>query len=218
LTVNATNTNATEYVGNTFPANGLMQLELLKREGLTPHHYVLEIGCGALVAGIPTMAFLEAGHYVGIDPNKWLIMASSQIQENLQIITSKQPVFLFNDRFDASELGITFDYIFGHSIMSHAAHWQLPLFFENCSRVLNDNGKLIFSIRLTEPNEFGSQGALQETHSEEWVYPGNSFFHRETVIQEALKWFTQIEQKKLYTELIVSTDSGAFHDWFVATK
>ena len=35
--------------------------------------HVLEVGCGCLSAGVPVMRYLQRGHYVGIDPNRWLL-------------------------------------------------------------------------------------------------------------------------------------------------
>jgi len=216
--VTQANQHAIRYVGNSRPQNGRMQLELLLREGLQKEHYVLEIGCGALVAGIPIMSMVEIGHYVGIEPNKWLIDASLQVPQNYNIALQQQPLFLYNEFFDAESTGISFDYIISHSIISHAAHWQLPLFLEMCSRVLKKDGKVIFSLRLTEPNQYGNRGAKEESRSEQWVYPGNSYFHKETVIEEASKWFSKVELKPEFTRIITSSDATAFHDWFVLTK
>lgn len=211
------NQDAISYVG-TRPSGGRAQLELLLREGLQEKDYVLEIGFGALMSSIPIMSFLETGHYAGIDPNKWLMEASLQIPENQAIVSEKQPVFLHNYDFDGSSLGTTFDYIFAHSVMSHAADWQLSLFLENCAKVLKREGKVVFSLRLTEMNEFGGEGADRETQAKEWQYPGCSFFDKETVIREATQWFSKIEHKKEYTRILTENSKGVCHDWFVLTK
>lgn len=211
------NEEAVNYVG-TRPSGGKVQLELLLLEGLQEQDYVLEIGFGALMSAIPIMSFLEDGHYAGIDPNKWLMEASLQIPENLDVVSEKQPVFLYNSDFDGSSFERTFDYIFAHSIMSHAAYWQLPLFLENCAKVLREGGKVVFSLRLTEMNEYGGEGADHETQANEWQYPGCSFFNKETVICEALKWFSKVEHKLEYTKLLTEDSKGVCHDWFVITK
>lgn len=211
------NKEAVKYVGNTNPMNGLKQLELLIREGATKEDYVLEIGCGALIAGIPIMTFLEQGHYYGIDPNKWLIDASLKVEENRSSIESAWPKFLYNENFDASSTGVTFDYIISHSIVSHAPLWQMNLFFENCSKVLRKGGKVIFSCRLTEANRF-ERISREESTTDLWQYPGNTFFKKETVIREALKWFSHVEKKDEYRDIIMSSDPSAFHEWFVLTK
>ena len=211
------NQEAINYVG-TRPTGGKVQLGLLLLEGLQKEDHVLEIGCGALMSSIPIMSFLETGHYVGIDPHKWLMDASLQIEENREIVLEKEPTFIQNTDFDASSVERSFDYIFAHSIMSHAAHWQLPLFLENCAKVLKTQGKVLFSLRLTEKNEYGWEGADQETRANEWQYPGCSFFDKETVIQEASRWFSKVEYKKEYTKLLTDDSKGVCHDWFVLTK
>lgn len=211
------NHEAVNYVG-TRSSGGRAQLELLLLEGLQEGDYVLEIGYGALMSAIPIMSFLETGHYVGIDPNQWLMKASLQIPENQEVVSEKQPIFLHNSDFDASSLGMTFDAIYAHSIMSHAAQWQLSLFLENCARVLKMRGKVVFSLRLTEPNEYGGEGADRETGSIEWQYPGCSFFNKETVIREASRWFGKVEHKKEFTRLITENSKEVCHDWFVLTK
>jgi len=211
------NQGAINYVG-TRSSGGRVQLELLQLEGLQESDYVLEIGCGALMSSIPMMSFLQTGHYVGIDPNKWLMEASLQIPENQAVVSEKKPLFLHNSDFDASSVNITFDYIFAHSVMSHAAYWQLPLFLENCAKVLKDHGTLVFSLRLTEQNEYGGEGADRETEANEWQYPGCSFFNKTTVIQLASKWFGVIEHKKEYTKILTEDSKGVCHDWFVLTK
>ncbi len=211
------NHQAVEYVG-TRPSGGRVQLGLLLLEGLQKEDFVLEIGAGALMSSIPIMSFLEMGHYIGIEPNQWLMNASLKIPENREVVEKKKPTFLPNTDFDASSLGITFDYIFAHSIMSHAAEWQLPLFLKNCAKVLKEGGKVVFSIRLTEANGYGCEGADQETHASEWQYPGCSFFDKTTVEREASKWFSKVEYKKEYTALLTSDSRSVCHDWFVLTK
>ncbi len=211
------NHDAINYVG-TRTSGGGVQLGLLLLEGLQEQDDVLEIGFGALMSAIPIMSFLETGHYAGIDPNPWLMEASLCIAENRAVVSEKQPVLLRNSNFDASSLGRTFNYIYAHSIMSHAAYWQLPLFLENCEKVLKEGGKVVFSLRLTEPNEYGGEGADRETQANEWQYPGCSFFDKETVIREASRWFSKIEHKKEYTKLLTEDSRGVCHDWFVLTK
>jgi cyclopropane fatty-acyl-phospholipid synthase-like methyltransferase len=215
--IDARNQRAVEYVG-TRSSGGKVQLGLLQQEGLKKEHRLLEIGCGALMSAIPMMSFLEEGHYVGIEPNIWLIAKTMQISENRAVVYRSKPILLPNLDFDASALGQSFDYIFAHSIMSHAAHWQLPQFLENCAKVLKKGGKVLFSIRLTEPNRYGGEGASEETQADVWQYPGCSFFHKETVIRLASKWYSRIEEKEDFTRQLTADYPTVCHDWFVLTK
>lgn len=218
LTVTQENLDAMRYVGENYPEVGVAQLELLRMEGLQKDSHVLEIGCGALVAAIPIMSFLAEKHYVGIDPNRWLIDASLKIQENCQMVAEKLPTFLYNENFNAKSLNITFDFILAHSVLSHAALWQVQLFLKVCASVLADNGTVIFSLRLTEPNEYDPSGTKIESTTDQWQYPGNTFFRKETIVFEASKWFRKIEHKPSYTKIIMSIDKSSYHDWFVLTK
>jgi cyclopropane fatty-acyl-phospholipid synthase-like methyltransferase len=60
---------------------------------------------------------------------------------------------------------MNFDYIFSHSILSHAAHWQLDQYLENSKRVLAPNGVMLASIRLAEGNSYGSGGSPNKSDS-----------------------------------------------------
>ena len=67
--LNHLNINAVEYCG-TRPSGGICQLEILKNEGMKYDSFLLEIGCGPLMMGIPAMSYLDKNHYydqLGID-------------------------------------------------------------------------------------------------------------------------------------------------------
>ena len=144
--------HAQAYVGNAghdYHMAGICQLEMLKRNGLKPNHHVLEVGCGALVAGRPLIQFLELDRYVGIEPNTWLVDAAYRHFPDMgEWFLDKRPVFLSRTDFDASETGRHFDFVISHSILSHAAHWQLPLFFARVALVLSPYGVGVISLRM----------------------------------------------------------------------
>jgi hypothetical protein len=215
--LNHLNINAVEYCG-TRPSGGICQLEILKNEGMKYDSFLLEIGCGPLMMGIPAMSYLDKNHYYGLEPNDWIVKQTLSIPENNYIYSLKNPVISNNDNFDASSFGIKFDFIYAHSIMSHASMYQLPLFLENSYNVIKLGGKLIFSLRLTTSNKYGNEGSDKETNSENWIYPGCSFFHQETVEKIALKFFKNVKLVPEYTELLTNNCKGVCHDWFVCTK
>src|ERR1700690_4014615 len=72
------------------------QLELLKISGCKPDSQVLEVGCGCLIAGLPIIGYLKPDHYVGIEPNVWLIEAAKKTPGAPETIESQRPVFLNN--------------------------------------------------------------------------------------------------------------------------
>ncbi len=200
--------------------SGQVQLELLKMDGCVPSSKVVDIGCGCLHLGVPLMKYLDVGHFAGVDPNAWLREKAMKDPQVRQLVDEKQPKFLSGDDFDASPLNMEFDFVFAHSVLSHAAHWQLGQFLENAAKVLTPTGRVLASIRLAEGNNFGSAGSpdKQDTMDEQWVYPGVSFFKLETIEQVADKHGLKATYYPQYTEFYTKTKPNEFHDWMVFTR
>jgi cyclopropane fatty-acyl-phospholipid synthase-like methyltransferase len=207
---------AIAYVG-TDKVSGQLQLELLKRQGCRPSSKVLEIGCGCLHAGIPVMQYLDRGNYVGVDPNEWLRQTAMKNRHVRQVIEEKQPRFLSVDDFDASELGIKFDLVLSHSILSHCAHWQLEIFLRNVGKVLAPGGRILASIYLAEGNAYGSRGTPDKEDSmhQEWQYPGISSFKLSTVVKTADMLGLRAVHIPEYTEFYTKTRPKECHDWLL---
>lgn len=203
------------YVGSTVQSARL-QFTFLQEIGLKKNSKVLEVGCGALHASRYLIDYLNPGHYVGIDPNSWLREYSVSNSKHLaDLIDEKKPMFIENTEFDASEIGFQFDYILSHSVLSHAAHAQLEQFLMNTSRVLANEGKILASIRLAEGNQFGSEGAPdgKDSLATEWVYPGVSYFTRETIEKTAGKFGLTVTYREDFTRKLTSFRKPEFHDW-----
>jgi cyclopropane fatty-acyl-phospholipid synthase-like methyltransferase len=207
---------AQRYVA-TSRASGELQLELLRREGCRRESHVLEVGCGCLSAGIPVMRYLQRGHYVGIEPNRWLVDAALTESSVRWLVRWKQPTFLERSDFDARELGRTYDYVLAHSILSHCAHDQLEEFIRNASRVLRPEGRILASIRLAEGNAYESTGTPdgRDSHDEEWQYPDVSWFRLDTVERTAVGHGLRVEVKPEYTERFIERRPHEIHDWLV---
>lgn len=221
-----TNSAAVAYVA-TQPEEGLAQLEILKRLGCQPHHRVLEIGCGALVAGFPIMQYLNEGNYTGVDPNQWLIEQSINLPEVAEVVAEKHPRFHARADFRVPELLVAtttvhrvqpkFDFIISHSILSHASNSQLDEFLRAARDQLAEGGTLAASIRLAEGNEHGSPGSAQHgADFTEWQYPGVSWFKTEDVLDRArCAGLTALVAPEL-TRTILGGNPKAIHDWIVA--
>jgi cyclopropane fatty-acyl-phospholipid synthase-like methyltransferase len=178
---------------------------------------VLEVGCGCLNAGIHLIQYLEKGNYVGIDPNKWLRETAMKNRHVRQIVEEKHPRFLSVDNFDASELGIKFDRVLSHSVLSHCAHWQLEEFLRNVGKVLAPEGRILASIRLAEGNAYGSSGTPDKKDSmhQKWEYPGVTFFTLATIIKTADTLGLTAIHIPEYTEFYTKARPDEFHDWFL---
>merc|ERR1712194_483058 len=132
---------ARQYVGSAWGISGMRQLETARKwMGLKPGYDFLEIGCGALNAGQFFMHELAVGKYTCVEPNAILheqsIAESDTLRGNM---SSQQPRLIIRDDFDPRldiQPGFKFDRTWSHSVLSHAADWQLMQYFEVMAAVL----------------------------------------------------------------------------------
>lgn len=64
-----------DLIGGFWDKIGKLQMDFLTRQGLQPHHYFLDIGCGALRLGTLAVDYLEPRHYYGVDISEDLLDA-----------------------------------------------------------------------------------------------------------------------------------------------
>ena len=166
------------------------------------------------------MRHLARRHYVGIEPNRWLLDAAMTDWRVRWLVATKRPTFLERTDFDAGGLGRTFDYVLTHSVLSHCAHRQLEEFVRNVARVLRSQGRILASIRLAEGNAYGSPGTPDgdDSMAEEWQYPDVSWFRFDTVERTAAKHGLTVVVKPEYTERFVSRRPREIHDWLVLSR
>lgn len=217
LPIRSENSDATGYVC-TLPEEGKSQLEILISLGCKPHHRVLEIGCGALVAGFPIMQYLDAGNYTGIDPNKWLIESTLKLPEVTAVVVEKRPKFFPRADFRTG-VDAKFDFIISHSILSHASSDQLTDFLVATAQQLTEGGVLAASIRLAEGNDVGSPGSARHGASfSEWQYPGVSWFKQADVLERARHLALSATVSPELTRTVLNGNPKAVHDWIVVRR
>jgi cyclopropane fatty-acyl-phospholipid synthase-like methyltransferase len=191
---------AVEYCGD--PAShtkrGEVILDFLRKEGLKPHHRVLDVGCGALSQGKELIEYLGSGNYVGLDPNGWLIEAALNEFPQLQ---TKDPLFSYNSEFLTSHG--PYDYVVAHSVLSHVAEWQMEMAIQNLRSQVNIGAIWLASVRLAE----------EDTVARNWVYPGVSFFRMGTIIKASAHAGWSVEERPRYREGLEAKCPNDFHDW-----
>lgn len=195
---------AAKFVGTNF-TSGLSQFALLSRHGLLPEHNVLEIGCGALHTARVLLPSLLPEHYCGIDPNEWLRKAA--INENYitkHLCEEYKPLFDSNPNFDGTVFNRKFDRIISHSILSHAAHWQLSAFLKGVANVLTADGVAVVSIRIGDNNSM----------AEKWTYPDAVFFTDSAVMLTADFEGLIAERRIDYRLWHQSNCPNEIHDWY----
>ena len=197
---------AREYVGTT-PVSGAAQFALLVRAGMRPESRLLEYGCGALHLARLAAWYLDPDHYCAVEPNGWLIGAAFDADPEMERMTlDRLASFRGYDNFNARDFDVReFDYIFAHSVLSHAAAWQLPQFFSEARAVLAPGGLIVASLRLGP-----------DTNASEWVYPSVTWFSEETLHREAdiagLRLSVLPEVRRHYSALC----PDEVHDWIIA--
>ena len=156
----------TAYVGppGDYDSMGATQFRLLCTLGLRENHHLLDFGCGSLRAGRLLIPYLKAGHYCGIDPNRWLIDDAVEREIGADLARIKKPQFFHHDTFTCREPGIRFDYILAQSIFSHCGADLVGTILAEFEASLADDG-IVAATFIHSPDERAAKTG------EGWVYP-----------------------------------------------
>lgn len=130
-----------EAVGGLWEEIGKLQFDFLVEQGLKPFHYLLDIGCGSLRGGVHFIAYLEKGHYWGIDKNKELLDAGREIELTRYNLLDKAPTLIQMENFDFSVLKQQFEYALAQSVFTHLPLNNIICCIMNVERVLIPGGK-----------------------------------------------------------------------------
>ena len=98
---------------------GQLQFDFLVGRGLKPEHYLLDVGCGPLRAGVHFIRYLEAGHYYGIDLHAELLAAGRDVELPRHGLVDKRPVLTVMADFDFRKLDRQFDFALAQSVFTH---------------------------------------------------------------------------------------------------
>jgi ABC-type polysaccharide/polyol phosphate transport system ATPase subunit/SAM-dependent methyltransferase len=88
--------------GGNWDDHGRWVDEFLRRHGLRPEHYVIEVGCGSLAAAARLLPYMEQNHYWGFEKNMELFNAGVQIELPRMGVAPERGHFIVNDDFDLS--------------------------------------------------------------------------------------------------------------------
>ena len=127
-------------IGGLWEQLGNLQFEYLINNGLRPHHFLLDIGCGSLRGGIHFIKYLEKGHYFGIDKDIEVLEGGRiEIAENS--LQNKEPILKFDESFDFTSLDQKFEYILAQSVFTHITLDTIKKCIQNVNKVLIKEGK-----------------------------------------------------------------------------
>jgi ABC-2 type transport system ATP-binding protein/lipopolysaccharide transport system ATP-binding protein len=108
--------------GGLWDQEGAWVFDFLRRQGLTPRQYVLDVGCGSLSAASRLLPYMEQSHYWGFEKNIELFLAGSQIELPRAGVRPERGHFIVNDDFDFSDATHPFDLAIASSLFR-----RLPL-------------------------------------------------------------------------------------------
>jgi SAM-dependent methyltransferase len=127
-------------------ATGKYVFEFAVAAGLRPEHRLLDFGCGALRVGVWAIPYLDAGNYFGVDSHVMSLEAATTYEIPFHGLEAKRPRLLWNDDFEFSHFGTTFDMIVDFASSSHfKKKRRRERIFSNYVDVLAPGGRVLTS-------------------------------------------------------------------------
>jgi SAM-dependent methyltransferase len=168
-----------EFVGpvERYDVNAAMMFNLLTTLGLRGGHKLLDIGCGSLRNGRLLIPYLEAGNYVGFEPNRWLVEEAIRTEIGADIVRLKKSRFFYSTSPDDLDPTLRFDYAFANAIFVHGPLSLFQSWITKTSQCLNDNGVFLASFHVGDEDHKGDS----------WLYPGHTQFRLDTIRAAAVK-------------------------------
>ena len=113
---------------------------------LMPEDYLLDIGCGTLVGGIPIIRYLEKSHYYGIE-KRLDVLEEARKELLASKLTHKTPVLLSED-FSSLNLEREFNFVWASSVLIHFKDEILEDCFAFVSNNLSKQGKFYANVNI----------------------------------------------------------------------
>ncbi len=161
-----------------FERFGRHQLDVLVAHGLAREHRVLELGCGCLRAGKYLIHYLNPGMYLGVEPKKGILLRGIVHELTIPEFLRKRPSFSDVSDFSISRFALTFDFIFGYSVFTHASFVQTSACLREAYLCMHSKSKLIASFALGDSN----------TYQDKWVYPRCVQYTWQTIVELAERY------------------------------
>lgn len=128
-------------VGGLWEEVGEVQFRFLVDRGLRPEHELLDIGCGSLRGGVRFVAYLEPGHYTGIDLDDRLL-AAGRGELRRRGLVDRRPTLVQMGDFDFPSLGKRFDFAIAQSVFTHLPLNSIARCLLRVDEVLVPGGRL----------------------------------------------------------------------------
>jgi SAM-dependent methyltransferase len=135
------------------------QFDFLLAHGLAPHHRFLDVGCGTLRGGLPVIAYLETGHYVGLDVREHVLdEARKELVENG--LAGKRPTLMTSHDFAGLEAPMPVDIAWAFSVLIHMTDDIATQCLAFIARSLAEGGVFYANVKVGDrrDRETGREG------------------------------------------------------------
>jgi SAM-dependent methyltransferase len=182
-----------EYVGGNWDALGQLQFEFMLRMGLKPEHVLLDVGCGALRAGVKFIEYLDDENYLGLDSEKRLIQIGIEKELRPDLKRRKSPQFAVSSSFEFEKFSKRPDFAIAQSLFTHLAEPDIRLCLEKMRRFINPGGRFYatyfvgdethvnrsprshshrsFRYPRATVEEFGVRAGWRQRYIGDWAHP-----------------------------------------------
>lgn len=96
---------------------GTLYLDFLRAQGLQPHHYLLDVGCGSFRLGVHLVPYLQPGRYIGLESNEDLVRAGAELELPRVGIEPQGVRVVISSRFDLAGLPLM-DFAIAQSVFT----------------------------------------------------------------------------------------------------
>ena len=127
------------------------QSDFLRGAGLLPQHRLLDFGCGTLRGGIPLIAYLDQGHYAGVEVRRD-VLDEGRRELTEAGLSEKAPQLVHCERLPELDLGRRFDVVWAFAVLIHLDDGILDDAVAAVARHLDDDGVFFATANVgTEP-------------------------------------------------------------------
>ncbi len=152
-------------LGDHWDELGRWAFDFARRQGLAPHHYFLDVGCGSLSAARFFLPFLEPYHYWGFEQSRALFDAGVRFELARAGVPPEWGHFVVNDTFDLSEIPDRFDMAIANSLIGRLSLDGLARCLAAVVGHLRPDGRFFLTWR--EPDTSTSPGQAGDSTAHE---------------------------------------------------
>lgn len=173
---------------------GKLQFDLLVSKGLSPHHVLLDIGCGSLRGGTRLIDYLQPEKYIAVDKHIELIIYGVAEELGIATFRAKRPRFVVTSSFEFDTFSEAPQFAIAQSLFSHFSTDDVraclaalrrvaapecrffATFFERTQNEKRENpshshSRLYFSHTRDEMESIGSSAGWKTAYIDDWSHP-----------------------------------------------